>query len=213
MSEKLDLTSIQYVPPKDEPEQPDKEVKDVNVEQMVKKAKKMKQAMDKENEKIDEKEKEKKVMDKQRLIAILQLYLIEFKDRLAQFKKTNLQKMSLVELQDLRKQFDGLISSKSSLKQTQQMILTSIKMFETAATLFTPIKCQGLSSAIQMDQDAIDDIKHISLKHMSLVAVEPEYRLMHKIIGNVMLLHNLNSSGMASGNDKLVKVNEKYSDL
>lgn len=208
-SEKIDLSAIQYVPPSHETEPP---VEDKDVDKMIKKAQTMKKAMDKENKEVDDKQKEKQMMDKQRLIAILQLYLIEFKDRLAQFKKTNFQKMSLAELQDLRKQFDGIISSKSSMKQTQNMILTGVRMLETTATMFTPIQCQGLSNAIQMDPDAIDDIKHISLKHMGMVAVEPEYRLAHKIIGSVMLLHNVNSA-MKPANDKLLEVNQKYSDL
>lgn len=210
MSE-IDLSAIQYVPPDNNEAEPKEEKMDVD--KMIQKAKKMKKAMAKENDKIEDKQKEKQTMDKQRLIAILQLYLIEFKERLAQFKKTNFQKMSLVELQDIRKQFDGIISSKSSMKQTQNMIMTGVRMLETTATMFTPIQCQGLSNAIQMDPDAIDDIKHISLKHMSLVAVEPEYRLAHKIIGNVMLLHNLNSAGKLPSNDKLTEVNQKYSDL
>ena len=212
MSEKIDLSSIQYTPPQDmEQVGPKEENMDVN--QLVTKAKKMKRVMEKENNQIDEKEKEKEVMDKQRLISILQLYLLEFKDRLTQFRKTNFQKMSLVELQNLRKQFDGIISSRSSLKQTQSMIIMGIRLLETVATTFTPIQCQGLSGAIQMDPDAIDDIKHMSLKHMSLVAVEPEYRLMHKIVGNIMLLHNINSAGKAPINEKLNEVNGKYSDL
>lgn len=211
MSE-IDLSGIQYVPPKEQQPNEKKQPVEVAVDKVVSKAKTMKKAMDKENEKITEEDKEKEMMDKQRLVAILQLYVIEFKDKLSQFKKTRFDKMSLIQLQELRKQFDVIISSKGSLKQTQTMVLTGIQMLETIGTTFTPIKCQGLYSAISMDPDALDDIKHISLKHMSMVAVEPEYRLIHKLLGNILLLHNINSAGLAS-TDKLATVNEKYKDL
>jgi len=68
------------------------------------------------------------------------------------------------------------------------------------------------------DPDVLDDIKHIALKRMSMINVEPEYRLMYKIFSNVMLLHNANSAGIrndksSSKNTKINELNEKYTDL
>lgn len=210
MSEKIDLSSIQYVPPVEAKETP-KEAK-VDVNAMMSEAKKVKKAMAKENKKLNEQETEQQAMDKQRLIAILQIYLIDFNDRLGQFKKTNLQKMSFEELQDLRKVFDGIISSKSSLKQSQAMVLSGIRMLEECATKFTPIRCQGLYVALSKDPDTLDDIKHISLKRMGLVATEPEMRLLWTITQTIMGLHAINSDNHIN-NEKISEVNQKYNDL
>ena len=219
---KIDLTSIQYVPKYEQQDEgtevnpPANEIK--SMDKIVKERKAFKKEIKKENEKIDEKEKDKEIIDKQRLILILRFYVLEFKDKLAEFKKTKFEKKSLEELVELRKEFDAIISSKTSLKQTQNLIMSSIKMMETIACMFTPIQCQGLSNLMLNDPDVLDDIKHIALKRMSMINVEPEYRLMYKIFSNVMLLHNANSAGLrndkaSSKNSKINELNEKYTDL
>ena len=55
---------------------------------------------------------------------------------MAEFKKTKFEKKSLEELVELRKEFDAIISSKTSLKQTQNLIMSSIKMMETIGCMF-----------------------------------------------------------------------------
>src|SRR5688572_7698301 len=127
---------------------------------------------------------------------------------MAQFKKNNFQKKIHAEIKELKKEVDGINLLKNNLKQTKNIVITGNQMVETVTTTFTPIQCQGLTSAIKMDPDAIDDIKHLSLKHMGLVAVEPEYRLMHKLVGNVMILHQVNSAGLATKTDKTQKLND-----
>ena len=219
---KIDSTSIQYVPKYEHQDEgtevnpPANEIK--SMDKIVKERKAFKKEIKKENEKIDEKEKDKEIIDKQRLILILRFYVLEFNDKLAEFKKTKFEKKSLEELVELRKEFDAIISSKTSLKQTQNLIMSSIKMMETIACMFTPIQCQGLSNLMLNDPDVLDDIKHIALKRMSMINVEPEYRLMYKIFSNVMLLHNANSAGIRNDkpslkNSKINELNEKYTDL
>ncbi len=214
MSEKVDLSTIEYVPASATPEKTEKpQDQEKDVHEMMKEARKIKKVMDKENKKMKQKDSEEQSMDKQRLIAILQIYIIDFKDRLSQFRKTNFQKMSYEELTDLRKQFDGIISSKSSLKQSQAMVLGGIQVLETCVTKFTPIKCNGLFKSIADDEDALDDIKHLSLKRMGLVPIEPEMRLLWTVVQNAMALHTINSVGKPVSNDKLIEVNAKYNDL
>lgn len=217
--DKIDLKSIQYIPQEETVENENENIKDdENIGKIIKNAQKLKTEIKKENKIIDEKNNDDKQMDKQRLILILRFYVLEFKDRLSEYKKTKFEKMSVEQLQELRKQFDSIISSKSSLKQTQGLIINGIKTIETIATMFTPIQCQGLSNLMINDTDVLDDIKHISLKHMAMVQVEPEYRLLYKMFSNIMLLHNVNSiqgsiKEKSNNFNKLNQLNKKYNDL
>lgn len=213
MSE-IDLSAIQYVPPSHEnTEQPQGEDKDVD--KMIQKAKKMKKAMDKENKEVDDKTKQDEAKDKTWLILFLRgfIYAPEFKGKLNQFKKTKFEKMSLQQLQDMKKEFEAIISAEGSVRDMKNSILSTIQMLETVATIFTPIKCKGLYKSIESDEDAIADIKHICLKHMPKSATEPEYRLAKRLIFTLVQLHNENSLGLQPVNDKLLEVNQKYNDL
>src|SRR5688572_19043305 len=70
-----------------------------------------------------------------------------------------------------------------------------IALFEQIACKnpYLPLKVQGLS-AICNEEDTIDDMKEICLKHMDLVHVEPEARLGFRVLSTAMMLHNINSA-------------------
>lgn len=215
MSEKIDLSSIQYIPQelKDDVDKNIVQKDEKDMEKIVKKAKIMKKAMDKENEKVENVDKETEMKDRYRMILTLKFYVLEFgDDKLSQYKKTKFDKMTLEQLIDMRKEMDMILSSKGTMKKIQNLILTSIQYLELGLTLFTPIQCQGLYKSIESDQEAIDDIKHISLKHMGVVCVEPEYRLGMKILESANALNLMNKS-MQKSNIQLEQVNNKYSDL
>ncbi len=164
----------------------------------------------KKHDKGDEKE-------RQRMVLILQFYLLEFPDKLAAFKGISFQKKTLDELIDLRNQMDGIISSKSSLQKTQMMLTSGIRMLELVATHTTPIRCEGLANWMTKDPEVLDDIKHIALKRMSVVSIDPEMRLLYKVASNMLLLHNANTSKPLvqneSNQEKLDELNSKYNDL
>lgn len=205
--EKIDLTSIQYVP-ETPVETKDKELPQDFGERM----KDVQQMIKHENNDSDPAEK----MDKQRLILILKFYVLEFKDKLSEYKNVDFEQMEYNQLKELRKEFDTILSCKSSIKATQTMILNSIRMIEMMATTFTPIQCQGLSTIMCNDEDVKEDIKHISLKHLAMAQIDPEIRLGYKMLQNILLLHNLNSSQInvqSKPNEKLNQINEKYCDL
>ena len=224
--DKIDLSSIQNIIQQEQEQEPIAEAPQQTQEDAQFKTK-LFQQMKKQEQPLDEKKIEKRDVQKdvkkdakndeierQRLVLILRFYVLEFKDRLQDFKKTKFEKMKLEELREMRKEFDSIISAKSSMKQTQKMIMGGIQALETVALLVTPLQIQGLSKTILSDPEALDDIKHISLKHMALVDVQPEMRLTMKVFNNAMMLHNINSSGVGKQIDaKIEQVNQTYSDL
>jgi hypothetical protein len=166
-----------------------------------------------------EKEKENDAVDKRRLVLILELYLVEFPKQLEPFKGTKFNSKSIEELMDIMNQMDGIISSKSCMKQTQKAIVSGIRTIEFVATYATPIKCQGLSEVMLNNPETLDDIKHIALKRMSMASVDPEIRLAYNVLQNMLMLHNINSNQnqvRPVEQDKISqikKVNNDFNDL
>lgn len=219
--DRIDLSSIRRKKP--EPQAQEKPNIDIPNNVMDKKfindVKEISKAMNKtkpENIKPnkDIKESQDAQIDKRRIILILQFYLLEFPDKLEAYKNIKFDKKSIEELSEIRAQMDGIISSKSNLKQTQMLVTSGIRMVEFATTYATPIKCEGLSSAMINDPDVIDDIKHIALKRMSCVSTEPEMRLAYKLVSNMMLMHNVNSVHVKPlSQEGLKNINNEYNDL
>jgi|ERR1700761_3048714 len=173
------------------------------------------------------------INEKKKLSLILKFYLLEFPDKLEMFKNTKFNNMSSEELIEIRNQMDDVLSNRSNLKQTEMIVHSGIRMFELAATTVTPIKCEGLSNLVLKDPECLDSIKHIALKHMSQTTVKPEAQLFYKILTNMYLLHNINTSlsskptgvvdplvnssteiqNVSLTNSKLIELTNKYNDL
>ncbi len=155
--------------------------------------------------------------EKQRMVLILQFYVLEFPEKLEAFKGIAFHKKPLEELIELRNQMDGIISSKSGLQKTQMMLTSGIRLIEMVATHTTPIRCEGLANWMVKDPEVLDDIKHIALKRMSLVSVDPEMRLLYKIGTNMLLLHNTNTTKPLAQSEqnveKLNELNSKFNDI
>lgn len=217
MSEEIDLSGIEYVSV-----QATQEIDHpigFDFDLMVTKSEKMMQKMENNDKKVEKKDvpklKEDPAVEKTWLMLYLRnmVYAPEFRGALDHFKDTKFDKMSLEQLRDTRKQIDAMVSAECSIKDTKSGILTTIQMIETMATIFTPIQCKGLYKTIESDPDALADIKHVCLKWMPKVSIEPEYRLARKILTVIGQLHASNSLGIAPSNPNLDKVNEKYNDL
>ena len=92
---------------------------------------------------------------------------------------------------------------------------STIQAMEMIMLNFTPINCQGLSRICD-DQDTIDIMKEITLKHCNLIDVEPEQRLLYKIVMTTLQLHTINSSIGSNkiNNEEVIKnLNSQYTDI
>jgi len=217
--EKVDLTSIQNTTDSNKHDEkhdgvPKEERKERDLNEAINDLKKAQHDLKRANAEIEEKEENKQKIDKHCLRMILMNYVIGFPEELSEYKKNDFKKMSTNELLELRKNFDSIIVSKRSMKDTQKIIFTLIRMLETITLMTTPIKCNGLADIMLNDEDVKSDIKHICLRHLGMVEIMPEYRLTFKLFQNIMALHEVNSSRPTKNDGaKLIKVNEKYSDL
>lgn len=187
------------------------------------KAENIEKLIEKPKKEIKKKEKpqqpsEDDVINKRRLILLLNFYLLEFPDKLKAFKKINLEKKDVDELKDLQKEMDFCISNQSNVKQGSEMVLSGIHALEYMCVNFTPLQCSGLHEEIRKDPESIDTIKHLCLKHMgsSMLNTEPEHRLMYKVLTTALSLHTVNSisQNMYQHNENVLnKINLDYSDL
>lgn len=220
-NEKIDLSSLKYKS-KDEPivkpekkekqtdkQQEKKEKQEVNdFEKLMTKPSKIKQTK-------KDKSTEDEIIQKRKMILLMQFYLVEFSERLKTFKKINLEKKTYDELLDIKKEMDFVLSNKSNVQQGTAMISTVIQTLEYLTLSYTPVKCEGLSKICD-DPETIDIMKLICLKHISLVQIEPEQQLIYKIVSSMLMLHNVNTykeSLTVVVNDNINEINNKYSDI
>lgn len=210
--EEIDLSSL-MCKPKDEK----KDQKKSNKLPDEKMDEKLKEKISKKS-KTKQKLSEEDIINKRRLILLIEFYLLEFGDKLKAFKKINVEKKTYEELEDIKKEMDFTLSNRSNIRQGTQLVVTSIQTLEFLCVNFTPIKCEGLSKICD-DPETIEDIKHILLKRMHLIQSEPEHRLIYKVISNMLLLHNFNSykeainSNIKVNEGEVENINKKFEDL
>ncbi len=212
--DELDLTDLKFV---------DKSVKIVDKHKTVEKPntedKLINKVLDHQLEKKSKniKPTEEELINKRRMILIIQMYINEFGDKLKKsFGKTNLEKKSYEELMDIKKEMDFTISNSSTIKASQQLVYTGLQSLEYVCHNFTPIKCEGMSAAIINDENSQNDIKHLCLKHCMLVSSEPEARLLFKVLSTMLMMHQVNSykEEIKQVNDQTInKINERYQDI
>ena len=183
----------------------EKEVQKVGKKEVQKVGKKEVQKVGKE---VVSKEDEK--IQKRRLILLIKIYKNEFGKKLEDYKNVKLEKLNVEELEDLKREMDLSLSSKSVVTGGVQMISTGIYTLEYLLTNFG-VKCQGLST-ICNDPETIDDMKHIVLKRCQLVTTEPEARLMYKLLQSILILHNTNNQQNLNI-DNISKINEQFTDI
>lgn len=212
---KIDISSIQYVPPsiEDQKDEVPEQQNGVTLEDMVKDSKTIKKAYKTAENDTERKDKLQLKKDRQNMVCLLAMYINNFSNHLGEYKKSDLKRMTLEELYELQKEFDEIIQSKKGLKKNQTMIISGICLLESVTTHFTPFQCHGLSDSLLRDEDTLEEIKHIALRHLSPVSMTPEISLGLKIVMNMMALHNANSSKLALNEKKLQDLNNSYSDL
>lgn len=171
---------------------------------------------------IEEKISEDEIIHKRRLVLLLEMYFCEFPEETKTFKKINLEKKTIQELEELKKEIDFTLSNKTNIKYGVQGLSMAIQTLELLIVNFTPLNVTGLGE-ICKQPDVIHDMKHIVLKHTNLVNTEPEARLFLKILTASMVLHNRNSSlqngqniGPLAANTKnsvIGEINSEYVDI
>ncbi len=149
-SEEDVLSQIQYKPKKKERKPVKKDVEKDKVKENTKD-----KVEDKFIEKFLVKQLEKKgkkpvltedeLIEKRRMILLIQFYFIEFPVKLKTFKKINLKKKSYDELVSLKKELDFVVSNGSNTASGVQMLSCSIQTLEFMMINFTPINATGLS--------------------------------------------------------------------
>lgn len=162
--------------------------------------------------------------DRKRLELLIQFHINEFPKKLATYKKTNVDDLTMKELKDMLDEMKYTLSAQTNTRMAVQAMTMGITMLEHTAVAFTPLKLKGLSSMCA-DPDVIDDMKAIALKHMNLANIEPEARLGMRILQQGLMLHNINSDlekqaaavkgpqCPVASNDKLAEVEQKYAGL
>lgn len=171
------------------------------------------------NKKIkNEKPTEEDVKRKRALILHLGMYLNQFPDELKSFKKVNLEKKTISELEDLIKEFHVVMDSKNDLKAETQAMLSMLQAYEYIMIEYAGVQCNGLTVGIAQDPDAIKNIKLIILKHSPLITVEPEARLLMKVLMTTMQLHTINTFNaqmkqQLNNNETITTINDEYKEI
>lgn len=224
--EGIDLSSIQYKPMETPKKKDVKELKEKEkavqkqakeetqmIKKMMKKPKGKGKKDDTDIESIESAEKE--MVKKQQLIFLMGFMIVTFPNELKSFKKINLQKKSLEELENLRKQFDIVISSECNIEFGVDLITGAIYAMELLLVNLTPINCTGLTNRCS-DESTLKIMKHITVKYCNIVTMEPEQRLMMKLVFDTMQLHARNSvlGSPPQINEEIIRnINSKFADL
>lgn len=211
--DEIDLTSIQYKEKEEKPEKPEK----------VKKAREI--HVPESQPKFEHKQKKQKdkptdddIKRKRQLILHLGMYINQFPEELKQFKKVNLEKKSIEELQDLLKEFHVIMDSKSDLKGEIQAAMGVLSAYEYVMVEYAGVQCQGLTVGLSQDKDTIKQLKLLILKHSPLITVEPEARLIMKVLMTTMQLHTINTYNQqitqtTNNNEKINTINQEFNDI
>jgi hypothetical protein len=170
---------------------------------------------------------EKFGQNRKRLLLLIQMYINEFPKKLSAYKGMKLEKLSNKELEKLFEEIKFTLGARNNIQAGVKAMCLGINLFEQIAVKnpYMTLRVQGLSQ-ICADEDTIDDMKEICLKHMDLVRVEPEARLGFKIVSTALMLHQINPAPAApqstetpsptispEASSAIASIGEKYSDL
>lgn len=133
--------------------------------------------------------------ERNKLIALLNMYLAEFPEKLKQYKQKNLNKMGDSELQEMKKVFQREVSTSNSLNMAVEMSGKALELYEFLMTDYMGVNIKGISN-LQKDEEYRNCMKALLLKYMSssLVSqVEPKMKLAYLVISNSLICHQINS--------------------
>jgi len=219
---KLDLSSInkKYVKIDTKPNI-DKNKKDVkiytkkddkHIENLIKEIKKdKKDKIEKDvlsNIKLEDKKPELSDLDRSKKIKLLELYLIEFPDKLDKYKNENFYKKTDEELIELKKIFEKSVSSTNNLNFGVSISQQALAIYEYIGKL-GGLEIDGISKLGQ-SEEWVKNIKALSLKYMDggITFIEPEHKLIFMLFQNTLMLHYINTTEKPLQQDNKVSLSQ-----
>jgi hypothetical protein len=128
--------------------------------------------------------------ERDKLIGLLHLYIVEFPDKLKSYKIKNLHKMDDSSLLELKEVFKKEVTTSNNLSMAVETSVKLLEIYEFACCNFG-INIKGMSK-ISESEEYKQTLKAVLLKYFdnSLVSqVEPEYKLAYLIISNSLICH------------------------
>lgn len=105
-----------------------------------------------------------------------------------------LEQLTCAELESLKREMQFVLGARNGSAFWNASFMAGVGALEYGATMFTPLKIQGLSFHLSRAEEVKDIIAEIELKHAKYTYIEPEYRLL-AVVGQTMLgLHSANSA-------------------
>ena len=102
--------------------------------------------------------------------------------------------MSVEELQWLKETIHYECSVFGSGAIVQTMACATVEGIEFAGSLYLGLRLQGYAVTLKANEQFLDLVEEIWLKHMNMVYVEPEVRLVLLLVGTATFVHNSNSA-------------------
>ncbi len=145
--------------------------------------------------------------ERNKLIAIINLYICEFPDKLSKYKSKNFSKMKDEELIEFKKQIQREVTTNNSLSMLVEGSGKALELYEYIMTDYMDINITGVSK-LKESQEYKDCVKGILLKYMdgSLISqVEPEYKLAYLIFSTSLVCHQMNSMKEIKEKKEIIK--------
>lgn len=159
-------------------------------------------------------------INRSRDILILKLYINEFGNgQLKPFKNLNVDKLNDSEIKAYRDEFNYILSTKSNMDFIVKAFKQTITVFESVASVYTPLNVNGLSNAIENTpegKEIQDDLKHLVIETLggSFSSMKPEYRLGINLLRLTYGIHEQNTkNNIISNSESVVNINTEYKDL
>ena len=126
---------------------------------------------------------------RQYAMSRLKKYLVSY-----DLSEENLRSMSVEELRRLKETIRYECSVFGSGAIVQTMACAAVEGIEYAGTNYLGLKLQGYAQTLRANEQFLDLVEEVRLKHMNMIYVEPEVRLGLLLMGTAAFIHNTNSA-------------------
>ena len=126
---------------------------------------------------------------RQYAVSRLKKYLTSY-----DLSEQNLRSMSIEELRRLKETIRYECSVFGSGAIVQALAGAAVEGIEFAGSNYLGLKLQGYAATVRANEQFLDLVEEVRLKHMNMVYVEPEIRLGLLLVGTAAFVHNSNSA-------------------
>lgn len=132
--------------------------------------------------------------DKNKTIALLNLYIAEFPEKLSKYKNKNFNNMKDKELIELKDVFHREVTSSNQLGVAVEASKKALQLYEFTCCNLLDVNIKGASKVGDSDEWA-QAVKACALRHMDSMTLqtEPEYKLMFLILTSSLMAHQNNT--------------------